>query len=76
MNKPPIIITEEDHALLTRVIADRSHRALNRREVQSLAEELQRAEIVRARNVPPDVVTMNSRAKMQDLDTNESMEFT
>ena len=76
MNKPTILITKEDHAILSRIIADRSLCGRNRAEVQSLAEELQRAEIVPAASIPSDVVTMHSRAQLRDLDTNESMEFT
>ena len=34
------------------------------------------AEIVAPDAVPPDVITMNSRAKLLDLDTGERMEFT
>ena len=48
----------------------------SRLEVTALRSELDRAEIVAPDKVPPDVITMNSRAQLLDLDTNERMEFT
>ena len=47
-----------------------------RAEMMALRRELERAEIVAPHEVPPDVITMNSRAELLDLDTNEHMEFT
>jgi len=47
-----------------------------RREMHALAEELERAEIVAPDAVPPDAITMNSRAELLDLETGERMEFT
>ena len=70
------MLTKEDHKILSRLIADPAYRSQNRAEVRSLEEELQRAEVVSAADIPQDVVTMNSRAEVQDLDSNERMEFT
>ena len=39
-------------------------------------EELDRARIVSAGSVPADVVTMNSRVRMTDLDTGKEMTYT
>lgn len=77
MKKLPIIMNAADHEELSCVIvaAGRlSDRA--RAEITSLRSELERAEIVAPDEVPPDVITMNSRAQLLDLDTNERMEFT
>jgi regulator of nucleoside diphosphate kinase len=66
-----------DHAELKRAIAtigELSERG--RAELGALRGELDRAEIVAPEQVPPDVITMNSRAGLLDLDTNERMEFT
>jgi regulator of nucleoside diphosphate kinase len=38
-----------------------------------LEKELERAEVVSSRKIPADVVTMNSIARIKDLDTNEEM---
>lgn len=47
-----------------------------RGEIHALKEELERAEIVDPDAVPPDAITMNSRAELLDVDTGERMEFT
>ncbi len=51
-----------------------SHRERN--EAYALERELNRAEIVAPDAVPPDVITMNTRAELLDLDTGDRMDFT
>lgn len=41
-----------------------------------LMEDLDRASVVEARDVPADVVTMNSKVLLRDLDSGEEMMFT
>jgi regulator of nucleoside diphosphate kinase len=77
MKKLPIIMNAADHRELSCAIVAAgklSDRA--RAEITALQSELERAEIVAPDEVPPDVITMNSRAQLVDLDTNERMEFT
>jgi regulator of nucleoside diphosphate kinase len=77
MKNRRIVMNAVDCADLTSAIAamDRlSERG--RAEMMALRRELERAEIVAPHEVPPDVITMNSRAELLDLDTNEHMEFT
>jgi regulator of nucleoside diphosphate kinase len=77
MKKLPIIMNAADYAELSCAVGAAgklSDRA--RAEVAALRSELERAEIVAPHEVPPDVITMNSRAQLLDLDTNERMEFT
>src|SRR4029077_19962063 len=53
--------------------------ALNSRsrgDLNALRDELQRAVVVQQHNVPGDVITMNSRAEMLDLETGETVTFT
>lgn len=76
MKKPNIIITSPDHIRLQKMIALRNPSEREREETRSLTEELERAEIVAPHLVPPDVITMNSRAELLDLDTGERMAFT
>jgi regulator of nucleoside diphosphate kinase len=71
-----IIITAPDHARLSDMIAFGNLSQRERGEAHALAGELERAEIVAPDGVPPDVITMNSRAELLDLDTGERMEFT
>lgn len=76
MKKPNIIITSPDHVRLRKMIALRNPSERERDATHSLAEELERAEVVASHLVPPDVITMNSRAELLDLDTGERMAFT
>jgi regulator of nucleoside diphosphate kinase len=45
-------------------------------ELRLLENELNRARIVAPEKVPPDVITINTRAEFLDLETGERMEFT
>jgi regulator of nucleoside diphosphate kinase len=77
MQNRRIVMNAVDHVDLSSAIGamDRlSERG--RTEMIALRGELERAEIVAPHEVPPGVITMNSRAELLDLDTNEHMEFT
>jgi len=77
MKKQAIIMSAADHEELRGVVAAAGR--LTKRGLEELAaleRELTRAEIVAPRDVPPDVITMNSRAELVDLETGERMEFT
>jgi len=77
MKKEAIIMSAADHEELRCVVAAAGR--LSRRGLEELAaleRELSRAEIVAPGDVPPDVITMNSRAELLDLETAERMEFT
>jgi regulator of nucleoside diphosphate kinase len=76
MKKPTIIMTKADHTKLSRMIALGGVSPRERGEVHALEEELARAEVVAPEKLPADVITMNSRAEMLDLDTGERMDFT
>jgi regulator of nucleoside diphosphate kinase len=64
-NDRSIIVTDRDLALL-RLLQDDAH----------LVSELERADVVDARDVPPDVVTMNSRVVFEDTGTGKTTEVT
>ena len=75
--KRPIAITSQDKQRLDdllAVVAVSDQRA--RGDLNALVEELKRAEIVDPKTVPADVVTMNSRAELLDLDSGETVTFT
>ena len=77
MNNRNIIMTAADHAELEAVIlftGKVSERA--RIEHGALQRELNRAEIVAPEDIPADVITMNSRAGLLDLESKEHIEFT
>lgn len=44
--------------------------------LEDLEKELNRAQVVDPKTVPPDLVTMNSRVRLEDLETGEEMVYT
>jgi regulator of nucleoside diphosphate kinase len=72
-----IIVTARDHAELSSVIAVAGKVSQRVKwELRLLENELKRARIVAPEEVPPDVITINTRAELVDLETDERMEFT
>jgi len=70
-------MTSADHEELSLAIAAAGKLSdRGRSEMRALESELARATIVAPEDLPSDVITMNSRAKLLDLDTRERMEFT
>ena len=77
MEARTIYITEYDLKRLRELI-DEAKR-LDRRGneyLDSLDAELSRGKVVAPTEVPPDVVTMNSKVRLIDLDTHEEMVYT
>lgn len=72
-----IVITQFDRRRLEAllgVMRDRSgHKVAY---LEDLEEELERARIVDPHEVPADVVTMNSKVRLADLDTGEQLDVT
>ena len=72
-----IIVTASDYAELSSLITFTGKVSLRVKwELRLLENELKRARIVAPEEVPPDVITMNTRAELLDLETGERMEFT
>ena len=70
MKGKSIVITESDYARLQRLIeASRRFRPRDAQHLDALEQELERATIARAEEVPDDLVTMNSRVRVEDLDS-------
>lgn len=72
-----IYITEPDHERLTKLIEIARAREgdANRKHIDSLEEELERAEVVQQTEIPPDVITMRSTVRLKDMDTSEEMTY-
>ena len=75
--KNAIYVTSQDKQRLEDLLIEMQAR--NPREhgdLNGLLEELDRAVIVDPDNLPGDVITMNSRAEMRDLESGETVTFT
>lgn len=73
MNTRVVYITEADMKRLRPLIEGMKN---SRDDLRGLQAELEHARVVAPADVPPDVITMNSKARLRDLDTGEEMIFT
>jgi len=73
MDTRVIYITEADMQRLRPLIEGMKN---SRDDLRALETELKQARIVTPADVPPDVITMNTKARLRDLDTGEEMVFT
>ena len=73
----PIHITSQDKERLEDLLAEVAVSDPRKQgELNALLDELQRAVIVDPKEVPNDVITMNSRADLLDLESGETLTFT
>ena len=70
-----ICITEADKKRLKELLGVAREFGSQRNDLEKLAQELARAEIVESKDVSPDVVTMNSRVILEDVSTGEEMNY-
>jgi len=77
MNKRQIFVTANDLRRLQELLAVAgSFNYRDRNDLKSLVAELSKAKIVESQDVPPTVVTMNTRLRFVDLDNKSAMEVT
>src|SRR5512138_4040527 len=77
MRRPTLFITESDFVRLKSLVESvRKFLRRDQEHLSSLEEELNQAEIVRPDRLPANVVTMNSRVRITDLDTGEQTVYT
>ena len=70
MKAKNIVITEADYVRLQRLVeSSRVFRQRDAKHLDDLEQELERAAIMKAGEVPSNVVTMNSRVKVKDLNS-------
>ena len=72
----PIYITHQDKRRLEKLIEKLQRDPMNRDNLTSLVTELDRAKTVRSKDMPRNVVTMNSHVAVVDLDTSERLALT
>ena len=75
MKKRDIFITEFDLERLNKLIAEERANGREKAYLSDLEEELGRATVVESKDIPADVITMNSKVNLKDLDTGEEMTF-
>src|SRR5437870_4168212 len=77
MKQHNIFITEQDMERL-RHLLDTARRPLSKDQehLKMLEQELDRAQIVSPSQVPEDVVTMNSKVRVKDLETGNDATYT
>lgn len=74
MKQRHIYITEFDKRRLEELVAVAEEFGGHaRNDLDALIRELDRAQVVPSKDVPPDVVTMNSKVTVRDLKTGEIM---
>lgn len=77
MTREQILITREDKKRLQRILPRLAGGDYaDREDLVLLAEEIERATEVEPADMPPDVVTLNSTARVTDLETGESRDYT
>jgi regulator of nucleoside diphosphate kinase len=75
--KNPIYITSQDKQRLEDLLMEVEASDLRKHgDLKALTEELHRAVIMEPKDVPGDVITMNSRAEIRDLESGETAAFT
>lgn len=72
-----IYITSSDMLKLENLIEERREgNPKDKKHLEELEKEMERAALVDSQGIPPDAITMNSRVLLKDLDTHEEMTYT
>ena len=75
-SKDSLVISSFDKHRLMRLLRSGETAAEQREELDDLAREIERGIEVQPREIPPDVVTMNSRVRVTDVDAGTTHEYT
>ncbi len=76
MTKRHIFVTEKDYKKLKELLLTTEANYRDRKDLISLEAELQKAKIVDSKEVPENIVTMNTRLIFCDLENNNRTEAT
>lgn len=74
-----IAVTQYDYERLQELIENERYNdanAVKRKDLKDLANELEKAQVVKPSELPADVITMNSVVELLDLDTNDVLNVT
>ncbi len=76
MKQRKIFITEQDKKRLDELLAVTDDFDNNgRKDLSLLSSELARATVVASKEIPPNVVTMNSKVRLRDMKSSEEMTY-
>jgi regulator of nucleoside diphosphate kinase len=77
MTERVIHITEYDNRRLRELLGEARYTDYRGSEyLSNLEKELDRAKVVDPKKIPPDVVTMNTKVRLEDLELGEEMVYT
>jgi regulator of nucleoside diphosphate kinase len=77
MNQPKIFVTTKDAEKLRELIRNAYHSDYRGSDyLKKLAEEIEKASVVQSNQIPSDVITLNSTARLVDRKTDEEMLYT
>lgn len=76
MKQRVIYSTSFDHDRLMEVLKNHSKVVKDEPHLRELQQELDRAKVVDPKSIPADVVTMNSKVQLKDLDSDEEETYT
>lgn len=75
-SKNDLVISSFDKQRLTRLLLSAETSSEDREELADLTREIERGSEVTPQEMPPDVVTMNSRVRLTDLDAGSTHAYT
>ena len=77
MSQPKIFVTTKDATKLRELIRKAFHSDYRGSDyLKKLSEEIEKASVVEPDQIPPDVITLNSTARLVDQNTDEEMLYT
>jgi regulator of nucleoside diphosphate kinase len=77
MNQPKIFVMTKDAEKLRELIRKAYHSDYRSSDyLKKLAEEIEKASVVQSNQIPSDVITLNSTARLVDQKTDEEMLYT
>lgn len=77
MERPDIVITEFDRTRLKAILESSAFQSGRDREhLVDLAKELEKAVVIKPDQVPADVITMNSKVRVRDMQSGELKDYT
>lgn len=73
----PVILLKEDYDILNGYVRNLQGMQVNEKEnYRKLSQELKKAQIITAENFPDDIVRLDSKVIIKDLQTNRNMAIT